>query len=114
MKKVAKDSVRSQVMEQLKASMEDAGSQVLVVGSGSFSVPVVSPDGEEGFVTVSVVVREKDRDGVAYDGFADAEAYAGELMDKVRLKAEKLAEKERKAALREAKKAEKAKAEVKE
>ena len=112
MKKVAKDFVRAQVLERTTHYWSEVeGNEVLPVGSGSFSMPVVGPDGEEGFVTVTVVVRDKDREGNVYDGYADSKAYAEELADKRRLAAEKAEEKARQAALRAARKAAKEKTE---
>ena len=112
MKKVAKDFSRAQVLERTTHYWSEVeGNEVLPVASGSFSMPVVGPDGEEGFVTVTIVVRDKDREGNVYDGYADSQAYTEELADKRRLAAEKAEEKERQAALRAERKAAKAKSE---
>ena len=112
MKKVAKDFVRAQVLERTTHYWSEVeGIDVLPVASCSFSMPVGVPDGEEGFVTVTVVVRDKDREGNVNDGYADSKAYAAELADKRRLAAEKAEEKKRQAALRAARKAAKEKTE---
>ena len=112
MKKVTKDFIRAQVLERTTHYWNEVeGNDVLPVASGSFSMPMVGPDGEEGFVTVTVVVRDKDREGNVYDGYADSKAYAEELADKRRLVAEKAEEKARQAALRAARKAAKEKTE---
>lgn len=111
MKKSVKDFMRANVLERTMHYWNEVeGNDVLPVASGSFSMPVLGPEGEEGFVTVTVVVRDKDRADNVYDGYADSEAYLAEEADKRRLAKEKAEEKERQAALRALKKAEKEKA----
>jgi hypothetical protein len=76
MNKVNKDFVRENIYVLLENAMRGADYEVLQVASGSFDVPVVDKDGEEGFATIKVIVRGKDRQGENYDGYAESEAYA--------------------------------------
>ena len=77
-------------------SQED---EVLVVGANELAVPVVDTDGNEKWIVLTVKVPTGTRDGDAYDGYAMAEDYCLRLKNK----AEKAAERERKTAERQAK-----------
>ena len=109
MKKVNADTVRTNFTNHLQEALERWGYDTLPV-EGGYSVPVVAPDGEEGYVTVSVVVRGKNREGLEYDGYDDSAMYQEEQLEKAHLAKAKAQEKERKQALRDAKKAEKERA----
>ena len=109
MKKVNADAVRINFTNHLQEALERWGYETLPV-EGGYSVPVVAPDGEEGYVTVSIVVRGKNREGVEYDGYDDSAMYLEEQHEKTEFAKAKAQEKARKEALREEKKAEKERA----
>lgn len=85
----------------------EAGEEVLRVGSNEIAMPVVDEAGNEKWVVVTFKIPTGSRDGDAYDGYSMAEDYKMKCEEKVakaKAKAEK-AEKEK--AKKEAKKAEK-------
>ena len=92
------DELRAMYLERVHAclSQED---EVLVVGANELAVPVVDTDGNEKWIVLTVKVPTGTRDGDAYDGYAMAEDYCLRLKNK----AEKAAERERKTAERQAK-----------
>ena len=115
MKKVNADQVRAQVLGMVDGVVSEANYELLVTGAGEVTIPVVANDGEEGFVTISVTVRGKNRDGAEYDGYAEAIAYqedriAKEQKDKVVAEAKALKQAQRDAKAKEKADKEKAKA----
>ena len=92
------DELRAIYLERVRncLSLED---EVLVVGANELAVPVVDTDGNEKWIVLTVKVPTGTRDGDAYDGYAMAEDYCLRLKDK----AAKAAERERKTAERQAK-----------
>lgn len=75
MNKKNANALRAAMAGVLVEALEAKEFEVLQVGSASYSIPVVAEDGEEGYATISVVMRDKDRDGEAYDGYLDAQMY---------------------------------------
>lgn len=112
MKKANKDALRAMVLEKTFHYWNEVeGEDTLPVSTGAFSMPVTSLDGEEGYATITVTMRDKDRQGNAYDGYAESEAFLAEQAEnaeaaKVRAenKARLDAEKEARRLEREAKK----------
>lgn len=110
MKKVNADAMRKVLMVKLMNALNADEFETLQNAGGAFSVPVVAQDGEEGYATVTVVMRDKDRDGNAYDGYADKAQYEADVLEKaVKALAREEASKAKQVA-REAKDAAKAKA----
>lgn len=110
MKKVNADAMRSMLVLLLAQTVKSNEMDVLPIAGGAFSVPVVAEDGEEGYATVTVVMRDKNRDGEPYDGYADKANYEQDLADrKAKEEARALASKAKQEA-RAAKDAAKAKA----
>ena len=112
------DLMRAQAVEILRNSLVQAYPEVLKVAGGQFDIPVVAPDGEEGYVSFNVIVRKGARDGSGYNPYDLADAYEENLKiqaAKAEAKAEaREAESKRKQAERLAKEAErKAKADAK-
>lgn len=115
MKKVNADAMRKMLMIKLMNFVDAEGMDALQNAGGSFSVPVVAEDGEEGYATISVVMRDKDRDGNPYDGYVDQAQYEAELLKKqvkaderARISLEKQAAREAKDAAKAAKESAKA------
>lgn len=104
------DSVRVEFMNEVKALFESKDFDVLLVKSGTFSIPWVR-DEDEGFINITFSVPTGQRGGDGYDGYSEAENYAFECEEKERKKAEAKAKAEAKkvrdAELRAKKKAEK-------
>ena len=110
MDKKIQEMARTQAMEIIKKAFNEAGYEVLQVGSGSFAVPFVI-EGEEGYYKIPVQIPKGSRDGEAFDGYAEAENYKMESEEKAKKKADSAAKKaakiERDKAMREAKKKQK-------
>ena len=110
MDKKIQEMARTQAMEIIKKAFNEAGYEVLQVGSGSFAVPFVI-EGEEGYYKIPVQIPKGSRDGEAFDGYAEAENYKMESEEKAKKKADSAAKKaakiERDKAAREAKKKQK-------
>ena len=98
--KVLREAVKAEWMADLMAHIEGKDFEVLQTASNEFAVPVVDSEGGEHYVVITVKIPTGSRDGDAYDGYAAAEDYRMRQT----AKAEKAAEKERKAAERKAKK----------
>jgi len=69
------DDVRERVMKDVKVLLEGLQFDVLKTGSQELCVPVVSEDGEEGYMVVTFKIPSGSRDGDAYDGYAVAQEY---------------------------------------
>lgn len=104
------DEIKSEFMETIKAVLEANGEEVLLVKSGTYSIPWVKDD-DEGFINITFSIPKGERGGNGYDGYAEAENYAMETAEKKRKaeerKAKAEAKKLRDAELRAKKKAEK-------
>lgn len=104
------DSIKSTFMEKVKALLESEGEDVLLVKSGTFSIPWVEGE-DEGFINITFSIPKGARNGDGYDGYAEAEGYAFDCEQKAlkRAEAKKKAEakKVRDAEMRAKKKAEK-------
>ena len=84
----------------------EAGEEVLRVGSNEIAMPVVDEAGNEKWVVVTFKIPTGSRDGDAYDGYSMAEDYKMNLAKKAAKAAEKEAEAARKKAKAEKEKAE--------
>ena len=104
------DEIKANFMETIKAVLEANGEEVLLVKSGTYSIPWVK-DEDEGFINITFSIPKGERGGDGYDGYAEAENYAMETAEKKRKaeerKAKAEAKKLRDAELRAKKKAEK-------
>lgn len=100
------EEIKVRFLEGVSEHLENAGEEVLRVGSNEIALPVVDSNGEERWLVVTFKVPTGSRDGDAYDGYSMKEDYEMKLAEKAakaKAKAEK-AEKDK--AKREAKKAE--------
>ena len=97
--KMANEILRAKYLEKIGQYLYDLGEEVLQVKSNEIAIPVVDANDEEKFIVITVKVPTGANKGLeAYDGYAMAEDYTHNL-----------AEKERKAEERKAKKVEKIK-----
>lgn len=105
-----KDEIKSEFMEVVKAFLVERGEEVLLVKSGTFSIPWAS-DEDEGYINITFSIPTGTRGGEGYDGYSEAKNYAFECAEKERKaeerKAKAEAKKLRDAELRAKKKAEK-------
>ena len=105
-----KDTIKTEFMERVKAFLENEGEDVLLVKSGTYSIPWVR-DEEEGYINVTFSIPTGQRGGEGYDGYSEAENYKFECEEKARKaeerKAKAEAKKVRDAEVRAKKKAEK-------
>lgn len=65
--------------------------EVLTTNSNEIAIPCVDSEGNDEFMVITFKVPTGSRDGEAYDGYAEAEAYAMKVADKAE-KAAKAAE----------------------
>jgi hypothetical protein len=112
----ATDIIKANFMAQVKDFMEQNGEEVLLVKSGTFSIPFVDEEtGEEGYINLTFSIPKGERGGDGYDGHAEAENYKFECEEKAAKAAERKAKAEAKkvrdAELRAAKTKTKAEAE---
>lgn len=98
------EEIKVRFLEGVSEHLENAGEEVLRVGSNELALPVVDSNGEERWLVVTFKVPTGSREGDAYDGYSMKEDYEMKL-------AEKAAKAEAKAAKAEKDKAKRAKAE---
>lgn len=98
------EEIKVRFLEGVSEHLENAGEEVLRVGSNELALPVVDSNGEERWLVVTFKVPTGSRDGDAYDGYSMKEDYEMKL-------AEKAAKAEAKAAKAEKDKTKRAKAE---
>jgi len=105
------ETVKANFMADFKAVLEEKGDEVLLVKSGTYSIPWVV-DGEEGYINVTFSIPKGARDGEGYDGHEEAQNFALEQSNKDAEKAKREEAKAKKiakdTALRAKKKAERA------
>lgn len=97
-KKATIDALRSKYVSMLANVLNDAGEEVLIVGSNEIAIPVVDAEGEEQYIVFKVQVPQGSRDGDAYDGHGMAQDYAIKVAAKAAKDKEKAEEKARKIA----------------
>ena len=97
------NNLRNKYLSRLIDLLTEEGEDVRLVKGNQFIFPVTDEVNDERFMRITVEVPRGSRDGVAYDGYAEAELYKAEQVKK----AEKDAEVARKKAEKEAKKAQK-------
>lgn len=99
------EEIKVRFLEGVSEHLENAGEEVLRVGSNELALPVVDSNGEERWLVVIFKVPTGSRDGDPYDGYAMKEDYDMNQAKKA-AKAEENAKKaEKDKAMREAKKA---------
>ncbi len=100
---VANNKVRENMVEATATAFAAANLEVLRVASNKLAIPSVNENGTEVYVVLTISIPKGSRDGEAYDGYAEAEDYAFKQSEKVRIAAERKAEKEKKIAADKAK-----------
>ena len=100
------EEIKVRFLEGVSEHLENAGEEVLRVGSNEIALPVVDGNGEERWLVVTFKVPTGSRDGDAYDGYSMKEDYEMKLADKAAKAEAKAVKAEKDKAKREAKKAE--------
>ena len=100
------EEIKERFLEGVSEHLENAGEEVLRVGSNEIALPVVDNNGEERWLVVTFKVPTGSRDGDAYDGYSMKEDYEMKLAEKAAKAEEKAKKAEKDKAKREAKKME--------
>ena len=100
------EEIKVRFLEGVSEHLENAGEEVLRVGSNEIALPVVDNNGEERWLVVTFKVPTGSRDGDAYDGYSMKEDYEMKLAEKAAKAEAKAAKAEKDKAKREAKKTE--------
>lgn len=100
------EEIKVRFLEGVSEHLENAGEEVLRVGSNELALPVVDSNGEERWLVVTFKVPTGSREGDAYDGYSMKEDYEMKLAEKAAKAEAKAAKAEKDKAKREAKKAE--------
>ena len=100
------EEIKVRFLEGVSEHLENAGEEVLRVGSNEIALPVVDNNGEERWLVVTFKVPTGSRDGDAYDGYSMKEDYEMKLAEKAAKAEAKAAKAEKDKAKREAKKVE--------
>ena len=96
-RKILRESVKAEYVAQLSEFLDNAGEEVLRVGSNEIAFPVTDAEGNEDFIVLTVKIPTGANKGTEpYDGYAMAEEY--------QMKQEAKAEKAKKNAEAKAKK----------
>ena len=102
--------VKANFMAQVKAFLEEKGEEVLLVKSGTFSIPWAHEE-DEGYLNLTFSIPRGARDGEGYDGHDEAQNFELEQSAKAAEKVKREAAKQKKiardTALREKKRKEK-------
>lgn len=88
------NELRQAEFAKLVELLSGAGNEVLQTAGAQVALPVVDSEGNERYAVVTLTIPKGSRDGVAYDGHAEADAYTAdqaEKAEKARLRAEKAA-----------------------
>ena len=97
------EEIKVRFLEGVSEHLENAGEEVLRVGSNELALPVVDADGNERWLVVTFKVPTGSRDGDAYDGYSMKEDYEMKLAEKAAKAEAKAAKAEKDKAKREAK-----------
>lgn len=88
-----KDTIRNNWINWLTEQLNAAGEEdILRTKSNEIAIPITTDEGEEGYLCFTLKIPSGTRDGEAYDGYEEAEAYKDHLEDKA-AKAEAAAKK---------------------
>lgn len=89
------EEVRSKFMAMFEEALTQAEEEALRVATNEIAVPVVH-EGEEMYIVVQFRIPTGTRDGVAYDGHAEAEMFIAEQATKAEMARAKAEAKARK------------------
>lgn len=95
-------ALRARFLELISPILKEEYSDILKAGSNVIALPCVDSEGNEKFLRITIQTPRKNRDGIEYDGYAEAQLYkedceAKELEKKIKLEAAAI-EQKRKAA----------------
>lgn len=96
--KALNDKLREVYLSKLCEIFEKEGEEVLRTGSNEIALPCVDEQGNDKFVVLTVKVPTGSRDGDSYDGYSMAEDYSIKCKNKAETAAKKEAEKAKKIA----------------
>ena len=91
------ETIKARFMSAYREVMEAQGEEVLLVKSGTLSIPWAL-DGEEGYINITFSIPKGARDGEGYSGHEEAENFALEQRAKAAEKAKREAAKAKKIA----------------
>ena len=91
MKLATANSIRAKYIEILMNFMQKNDEDIGLISSNSFNMPIVTDDGEEAWVEISVKVPKGTKDE-EYDGYARREQYEISQKEKADKKAKREAE----------------------
>lgn len=97
MKLANANSLRAQFTQTLYTFFDGKGEDVGLIASNGFNFPVVTEDGEEGWVEIFVKVPKGTKDE-EYDGYGRRESYSLSVKEKAEKEAEKAKSKAKKIA----------------
>lgn len=81
-RKALREALKNDYIKTIIEALAAAGEDVGMVGSNEFNLPVVDAEGNEDFIVVKVSIPTGTRDGDAYDGYGEREAYTMKMADK--------------------------------
>ena len=84
------NALRQSEFSKLTDLLTANGYEVLVTKGAQVACPVVDEVGDDRFIRITLEVPKGDRDGNAYDGYAEAEAFTADQAEKAQ-KAEEVA-----------------------
>ena len=88
MKLAVANAIRAAFVAKLTAFFTDAGEDIGLISSNVFNFPIVTEDGEEAWVEISVKVPKGTKDE-EYDGYARREQYDIACQEKADKKAKR-------------------------
>lgn len=81
-KKQLHEALRAQYMALVREFLQSKDEEVLQTNSNEFALPVVDEENNDEFIVITFKVPTGSRDGEAYDGYGEAEAYAMKTVEK--------------------------------
>lgn len=81
-KKQLHEALRAQYMALFREFLESKDEEVLQTNSNEFALPVVDEENNDEFLVITFKIPTGSRDGDAYDGYGEAEAYALHVAEK--------------------------------
>ena len=97
MKLAIANALRAQYLGKLAEYLTANGEDVALIASNVINLPIVTEDGEEGWIEISVKVPKGTKDE-EYDGYARRDDYTMKCEEKAEKQAKKEAEKAKKIA----------------
>lgn len=105
---VAMKNVREKYLAIIRAALESAGEEIVVLGTQKIGFPTVDELGEDRSVVVTISVPKGSRDGDEFDLYGEAEAFTEKQADKAARAEQRAKEKAEKIRIQQERKAAKA------